>query len=192
MKKHGLLLLMVFVWTLFALAGLAFAADNIEATAAMLTPQPAPTTWAVILQQYVIPTVAGLILGLISLGIRWLGRKFKIEALATENNFLEQLAHQGITLAEERAAQLAGSKASLTGTSKLAIATGHVLSIMPKASEARVQSVIEALLAQIPGVGATGETAITAPGGGIGVLGQLATIPPDASAKTAADTGTDQ
>lgn len=121
-------------------------------------------TWAAIIQQNVIPVLGAFVMAILTLGIKWLGRKFKIDALVQENNFLERLAHQGITLAEERAAQFAGSKANLNSENKLAIATSHILAAMPKISEARAQAVIESLLAQISGVGATGTAAFTRDG----------------------------
>jgi hypothetical protein len=43
----------------------------------------------------------------------------------------------------------------------LAIATRHVLGVMPKISVARAQSLVESMLGQLQGVGATGEKAIT-------------------------------
>jgi hypothetical protein len=135
------------------LPGLAAAADLLPVHA---TAEPTAGIGTMLLQT-VFPVIGALLLGLVSLTLKWLGRKYKLEALAKEDNFILNLAHQGITLAEERAAQLIDSKVPLTGQNKLAIATGHVLSVMPKISEARAQAVIESLLARIPNVGATAD-----------------------------------
>ncbi len=121
-------------------------------------------TWAGIIIQYVIPPIAALFLGLLTIAIRWFGIKFKIDALTQENNYLESLAHQGIALAQERAAQyVAADKNLLTGQNKLAIATGHILAAMPQITPQRAQSIIESVLARTPGLGATGDQVVLAP-----------------------------
>lgn len=138
----------------------------LPAFAADLPPASIPLegSWASVLIQYVIPPVAAIMLGLLSLAIRWFGKKFKIDALTQENNYLESIAHQGIALAQERAAQyIAADRNTLTGANKLSIATGHVLSVMPQLTPERVQSVIESILARTPGLGATGNEVVQAP-----------------------------
>jgi len=142
----------VLILTLCAVAALA---------ADLAPPHAAPETVAglgTLLQQTVFPVIGAFLLGLISLALKWVGRKFKLESLVQENNILMDLAHQGITLAEERSAQLMDSRVPLTGQNKLAIAIGHVLSVMPKVSEERARNIVESMLAQIPGAGATGKT----------------------------------
>lgn len=128
----------------------AFAAD-----AATPAASPAPAALAAFLRDTVFPIVGTFVLGVLSVFINRLGQKLHIESLTQKGNYLEKLAYQGITLAEERAAQYVGSKSSLTGKDKLDIAVGHVLAVMPKVSEASAQRLVESLLAQIPGLGAT-------------------------------------
>ncbi|WP_298438010.1 hypothetical protein [Geobacter sp.] len=142
--------------------GLAFAADPSAAPTA-------PEALAGFLRDTVFPIVGTAVLGVLSVFINRLGQKFKIEALTQRGNFLERLAYQGITLAEERAAQYVGSKGALTGKQKLDLAVTHVLTAMPKITEPQAQRIVESLLAQIPGVGATGASAYTR-----GPIGSLA------------------
>ena len=100
-----------------------------------------------------------------------LGNKFHIDAISQKNNFLEKLAFQGITLAEEKAAQLAGSRSALTGDQKVDIAISHVLHFMPKISATQAQSIVESILAQVAGVGSTGETAYSQSPSSVRILG---------------------
>lgn len=121
-------------------------------------------TWASVLIQYVLPPIAALLLGLSSIAIRWFGKKCKIDALTQENNYLESLAHQGISLAQERAAQyMAADRNKLTGQNKLSISTSYILATMPQITPERAQSIIESVLARTPGLGATGEAVVQAP-----------------------------
>lgn len=143
---------------------LATAADLLPA---QLVPEAGLGT---LLQQTVFPVIGAVLMGLASLALQWLGKKYKLEALNAENGFLMKLAHQGITLAEERAAQVIDTKLALNGQNKLAIATGHILSVMPKISEARAQAIVESLLAQIPGVGATADQAYVPGASQLGII----------------------
>ena len=118
---------------------------------------------AAFLQATVFPVLTALFMGIVAVFLKKLGEKFGIDALTQKNNILERLAMQGITLAEERAAQLVGSRAALTGNQKLDVAVGHILNFMPKVSPDQAAALVESLLAQISGVGATKDTAF-APG----------------------------
>ena len=120
------------------------------------------------LQGTVFPVITALFMGLVAVCLRKLGEKFHIDALSQQNNILERLALQGITLAEERAAQLVGSKSALTGNQKLDVAVSHVLTFMPKISPTQAGALVESMLAQISGVGATKDAAF-APGPGSAV-----------------------
>ena len=133
-----------------------FALDTIPAHA---TPESAPVI-GTFLQQTLFPVVTALLMGVVSLFLTKLGAKYGIESLSQKNSVLERLAYQGITKAEELAAQYAGSKMGLTGQDKLAVAVRYILSAMPKVSEEQAASMVHALLAQTPGVGATKDTAI--------------------------------
>jgi hypothetical protein len=120
---------------------------------------PAPAALAAFLSGTVFPVVGSLLMGVVSMLLVKLGNKFHIDALTQKNNILERLAFQGITLAEEKAAQLAGSRSALTGDQKIDLAISHILHFMPKISAGQAESLVESMLAQISGVGSTGATA---------------------------------
>ena len=108
-------------------------------------------------------------MGVVSLFLNRMGAKYKIEAITKKGNFLEQLAFQGISFAEEQAAKYAGSKAMLNGTDKLSLAAGYIIKAMPAVTTEQAENLVHALLAQIPGAGASGNTALAAPGTSIGL-----------------------
>jgi hypothetical protein len=116
---------------------------------------------AAFLQATVFPVITALFMGIVVIFLRKLGEKFGIDTLTQKNNILERLALQGITLAEEKAAQLAGSRAALTGNQKLDVAVSHVLAFMPKVSTGQAAALVESMLAQISGVGATKDAAFS-------------------------------
>jgi hypothetical protein len=149
---------------LFCAALSVCAADLIPAHLPADVASPAPAALSGFLRDSLFPVLSALCMGFLIPLINSIGAKWKIEALTQKGNYLERLAYQGITLAEERAAQLVGSKLELTGNQKLDIAVSHVLSIMPKISEAQANDMVHAVLAQIPGVGASGATALATPG----------------------------
>lgn len=120
---------------------------------------------ATFLQGTIFPVLTALFMGLVAVFLKKLGEKFGIDTLSQKNNILERLALQGITLAEEKAAQLIGSRAALTGNQKLDVAVGHILTFMPKISPSQAGALVESMLAQISGVGATKDTSF-APGAG--------------------------
>ena len=120
----------------------------------------APGALAGLLQGTVFPFVTSVFMAIVSVFLDRLGRKYQIETLTKRNNILEQLAFQGITLAEETAARMLKSRVSLTGREKLDMAIGHVCAAMPKVSREQAEAVVNALLAQTPGVGALKGTAI--------------------------------
>lgn len=155
------------MWSLFVLVGVllllscvAFAADP----AAAVVPaggSTAPQALSAFLKDTLFPIVGSMFLGILSVFLNRFGAKYKIDALTQKDNFLTQLAYQGVTMAEEKAAQLVGSKASLSGSEKLDLAVSHILSVMPTVSPERARAITEATLAQIPGVGATGDKAFS-------------------------------
>ncbi|MBE2888964.1 hypothetical protein [Geobacter anodireducens] len=152
-----------------------FCSAAMGADAAAPAANPAPAALAAFLTDTIFPVVTALFMGVVTIFLNRLGAKYKIDALTQQGNFLERLAYQGITLAEERAAQYVGSKSTLTGRDKLDIAVGHVLSVMPKVGEASARRLVESLLAQIPGAGATKDIAYARdPIPGAVVLGEVA------------------
>lgn len=150
------------------IAGAAVAADQPTATSG------APAAVAALLKETLFPLVSALALGYLSLFLNRVGQKYKIEALTQRDNIIERFAMQGIALAEEKAAQLVGSKSELTGTQKLDIAIAHICDAMPRISREKADAIVHSLLAQTPGVGATGEKAV---GGSSGVLGTVPVTP---------------
>jgi hypothetical protein len=148
---------------LFSLS--AFAADPASPAAS-----PAPAAVAALLKETIFPLVTALALGYLSLFLNRLGQKYKIEALTQKDNIIERLAFQGIAFAEEKAAQLVGSKSALTGSQKLDLAIAYVCNAMPKISRDQADAIIHSLLGQTAGVGATGEMAV---GGTPGALAAL-------------------
>ena len=181
MKKIlSLTILMAFI-LLVGLVAVAFAADP--------TPQQ---TVASTLQQTVFPVIGSFFLGLVSLIVTKIVQKFKIDALTQQNNFLIQIAAQGVAYAEEKAASIIGSKAQLTGSQKLDIAIAYICKSLPKVSQEEAERAAMAALAMIPGVGATGAAAVAlngqaAPSLGIGeALLQPVAAPASAAEESAA------
>ena len=133
-----------------------FATELLPAHAAIA----APNALSTFLQLSIFPIITALFMGIVSIFLDRLGKKYKVEALTQQNNIIEQLAYQGITKAEELAAKYAESGGAFSGQDKLSIAIQHILTFMPKVSEEQANSVVHALLAQIPGLGASGDKAI--------------------------------
>lgn len=146
----------VFALVFMLCAVTAFAADP-----ATVDVSSAPTALAGFLRDTIFPLVSALALGYLSLFLNRLGQKYKIEALTQKDNIVERLAFQGISLAEEKAAQLIGSKAELTGSQKLDLAIAHICNAMPKIKREQADAIVHALLAQSSGIGATGDKAVS-------------------------------
>lgn len=145
----------------------AFGADAPAAATPAVSPVPA------FLQATIFPLLTALFMGFVTRFLNQMGAKYKIEALTQKGNFLEQLAFQGISFAEEQAAKYVGSKAVLSGTDKLSLAVGYIMKAMPTVTPEQAENLVHALLAQISGAGATGDKALAAPGTG-GSIGGLA------------------
>lgn len=169
MKHLWALFTLAFLITLALTSALVWAGDPVPV--AVATDNTGPAALVAFLQGSIFPVVSSLLMGVVSMLLIKLGQKFHIDAISQKNNFLEKLAFQGITLAEERAAQLAGSRSALTGDQKVDIAISHVLQFMPKISATQAQSLVESLLAQISGVGSTGALAYSQGSSMVGILG---------------------
>jgi hypothetical protein len=167
MKKLARFALLLLVATLFAAVACAADPATVEAS-------PAPAALVALLRDTLFPLVSALALGYLSLFLNRLGQKYKIEALTQKDNIVERLAFQGIALAEEKAAQLVGSKSALTGSQKLDVAIAYVCGAMPKLSREQADAMVHALLAQTPGIGATGDKTVSRD-----TLGILGTITPE-------------
>jgi hypothetical protein len=145
--------------------GIVFAADTIPAHTPLVT-SPAPSALVGFLQDTVLPVVAAFVLSVFTLFMQRLGTTYKIQALTDQNSFVFKLAAQGVALAEEQAARLAGSVSALSGSDKLSIAVNHILAFFPKLTIDQAKDVVHSVLAQIPGAGATGEAVTLLPGDG--------------------------
>lgn len=112
-----------------------------------------------LLDKVVFPIFTGLILSLLSILIHRLSGKYKLDILTANQELIEKAALQGISLAEEKAAQVIQGK--IAGDTKLRIAIEHMQGVMPTITYGQARGVIEGMLARIPGVGATGEKVVT-------------------------------
>jgi hypothetical protein len=145
--KHLSLPILLLTLAAMLLPVLTLAADPVAS--------PAPLALAIFLKESIFPILAAFLLGVVTLVLNYVGQKYKVEALTQKNNLLEQIAYQGITLAEEWAAKQVADRATITGSDKLDVAVNHVLTLMPKVSEAQAEDIVHSLLARIPGLGAT-------------------------------------
>ena len=154
--------MLVAVSCLSAVAG--FAAEMLPAPLPSEPVSAAPAALETFLRDSLFPLLGALLMGVITPLIYRVAAKLKLDSLMQKNNWLERAAFQGIALAEERAAQLAGSKLAISGNQKLDVAIAHVLGVMPKVSAEQADAMVHALLAQIPSLGASGEKAVASPG----------------------------
>ena len=117
--------------------------------------------WNEFLTGTVFPLVTALVVGLVSLLIKRLATKYKLEGLLKHQELIEKLATQGITKAEELAVSYVKTKQpELSSGNKLTVAIEHIMKAMPKVSEQQATDIVHSMLARLSGVGATGDTAI--------------------------------
>lgn len=150
MKRHFLFALVSVVALL--LVSVAFAADAVVPTASS-------GIMAGFLTGTVFPLLSALLLGLFSYGLKLLADKYKLGILADNNDLLMRVAAQGIAYAEEKAAIYADTKVPLNGNDKTSHAVSYILKAMPKLTPEQAQNAVHAVLAMIPGAGATGANA---------------------------------
>ena len=117
-------------------------------------------TLSTFLMQTVFPVLGALVLGFVSWAAQKVGAKYKIESLTTQNNFVTQLAAQGVAFAEEKAANFAKTAQPISGNDKLNAAIAYVMQMAPKVSTEQAQSLVTSALAMLPGVGATGNASV--------------------------------
>src|ERR1035437_1796450 len=146
--------LMVLLAVLYATV--CFGADS----AVTINGTPFGEVLSTFLSQTVLPVLGALVLGFISWAAKTVGSRFKIEALLTDNNFVTQLAAQGVAFAEEKAANYAKQAQPLSNNDKLNAAIAYVMQMAPKVTPEQAQSLVTSSLAMLPGVGATGNTAV--------------------------------
>jgi len=147
----------LFVLVILAFATVCFGAD------AVVTPAPSVPfgdTLSTLLSQTILPILGALVLGFVSWAAKYIGSKFKIEALTTNNEYLNRLAAQGVAFAQEKAANYAKQAQPLSSNDKLNSAIAYVMQMAPKVSPEQAQSLVTSALAMLPGVGATGDAAV--------------------------------
>lgn len=114
----------------------------------------------------IVKVVSAVFTVLAILAVRFLHtatKKSNSEFLRANEGLLEQLALQGIAFAEEKAASYAKAKAgssTMSNNQKLAIAAGYVNRKWPGLNKDEAESLIEAMLGSVEGVGASGTTAV--------------------------------
>jgi hypothetical protein len=155
--KRFFLSLAVMLWFVLAAVGFAFAVDSAVPAAV------SPSSGAVgeLLRQTVFPIITALFLGVVSLFLKKLGDKLGVQSLADRNGLLMTIAAQGVAFAEEKAAIYADSRLPLSGSDKLTAATSYILKAMPKVTQEQAEAATHAILAMIPGAGATGSASYT-------------------------------
>lgn len=133
------------------------------------------------LQQSVFPVIGSIILGFVSWALSKLGTTLGIQALTQKNNILIQIAAQGVAYAEEKAAGYLGSKSTLTGSQKMDTAVAFICQALPKVTTDEAERAATAVLAMIPGVGATGATSVSLTGAQVAPVAVPGLSPADVS-----------
>ena len=151
MKRFGLLLFVLFSWFIFAALAPVYAADAAPAASSGIM--------AALLTNTVFPLLTALLLGLASYGLKLFATKYKLQILSDNNDLLMKVAAQGIAYAEEKAATFVDSRVPLNGNDKLTLAVKYITQALPKLTPDQAQNAVHAVIATIPGAGATGESA---------------------------------
>ncbi len=152
MKRISFLLVAIVCFALAALlaAPLVFAAEEAA------TPVSGALTTALV--NTVFPILGALVLALLGMALRWAGKKWKIEALQGDQEWLRNAAWDAVAYVEELAAkQIKSKEITLSSNQKLDLAVAKVLESSPKVSRERAEQLIESALALAKGAGATGE-----------------------------------
>jgi hypothetical protein len=111
----------------------------------------------------VMPVIAALVLGLLSVLIQKISKKLGTDILIRNQELIESLALKGISYAEEKAYLAIKNNSHLQSDTKLKLAVAYVVDAMPATTPEQAQRIVESLLARVKGVGATGERAFSLP-----------------------------
>lgn len=142
--------LVCFAVSLAAVCPLVYGADTVAVN-------PVGDAVAGILTGVVFPVLSALLLGLVGVVLNKARQKFNLQISAEAQERLENLAYQGITYAEEKAAAAVKSGLTkVTGREKLDIAISHILGAVPSVSPEQAEKIVHSLLARVEGTGATG------------------------------------
>jgi hypothetical protein len=109
------------------------------------------------------PLFSAFVLGLLSILLQRLAKKYHLDFLVQNQQLIDGWALKGISYAEEQAAKAMKNSQTLKGEDKLRLAVAYVIDKMPAVSEDEAKRIIESLLAQIPGLGATKATTVVSP-----------------------------
>ena len=149
------------VFALLILARVASAEDVTAVTNAAPTLGDAV---AGVIHKDIIPVLTALILGLISALALKLKAKWGVELSKGQMEYVESLALQGISHAEERATAFAkeqvDKKIKMAGHEKLSLAVAHIMAAMPSISAETAERIVHAVLAKTMDVGATGSKTV--------------------------------
>ena len=103
----GIVISVLTVIAMMFAVGLANAEGVVETQDIASLPMDAVTA---VLNQVVFPIFSGLVLSLLSILIHKVSSKYKLDILTANQDLIERAALQGISLAEEKAAQYVSSK----------------------------------------------------------------------------------
>jgi len=112
--------------------------------------------------QVIYPFIGALLLTLLGMAIDVFRKKTGIQLSASTEEYLESLARRGISLAEEKGADLIKRNVGkLTGSEKFDVAVAHVItSANIRVSPAKAEVLVKSMLGQTYNAGATGETVV--------------------------------
>lgn len=150
--------------TVVAFVTFALGADPVTTAPVPVVAAPAVNSFGSALagffSQTVFPILSAFLLGLVSIAVKKFGDKYKIATLQENNNFLVNLAAQGVALAEEKGAAYLKNQLAFTGNQKLNAAVEYVMLNAPKVSREQAESLVHSALGSVQGAGATGESAV--------------------------------
>lgn len=148
-KKVCTFLVVLFVYGYTALAA---TAETNELSASLLA----------FLDKVIYPLLAAFLTTSAGIVLAKLGKKYGVEASVKQQEMLDRLAEQAVQyVAEVSAARVKKAGEALAGKNeKLAMAVAHVLNSAPTVTKDQAASLVQAALARMPGVGATGDQVI--------------------------------
>ncbi len=109
-------------------------------------------------QPLIVQVIEVLVLGVLGFGIRFFHKKTGIQISEANQKILEKAAIKAVLAVEERAAhQKKQGKKMITPTAKKTLAIHLLAKAAPKLKTGDVGELINWAVAQVPGLGATGE-----------------------------------
>ncbi|MDQ7799552.1 MAG: hypothetical protein RDU76_11535 [Candidatus Edwardsbacteria bacterium] len=111
-------------------------------------------------QRFVAPILTAFLMGMVSILIGYLSKKFKTDALYQNRELINKIVLGGISYAEEQAYKAIKNNKKIDGQNKMILAVSFILEQMPSLSADQAERLVESLLAQIKGVGASKDLAV--------------------------------